>query len=132
VILVDSSVWIDYFNGEEGIHTEYLDKQIGVEPIAIGDLMLTEVLQGFRKDRDFRRARSLLLGLSVLQIVDKDLAIKAAENYRTLRAKGITARKTVDTWIATFCIEHGHSLLFSDRDFGPFVKHLALKSALAT
>ncbi len=132
MIVVDSSVWIDYFNGEEGVHTEYLDKQLGIEPVAIGDLMLTEVLQGFRGDSDFKKAKSLLLELSVLQIVDKRLAIKAAENYRTLRARGITVRKTVDTWIATFCIEHNHPLLFSDRDFEPFVKHMTLKSALAT
>ncbi len=130
MIIVDSSVWIDYFNGQVGVHTDFLDQQLGIEPIAIGDLMVTEVLQGFRNDADFRKAKSLLLELSVLELVGRDLAVKAAENYRSLRARGVTVRKTIDTWIATFCIERRHSLLFSDRDFEPFVEHLALKSAL--
>ena len=132
MILVDSSVWIDYFKGADSVHTEFLEQRLGVEPVAIGDLMLTEVLQGFRDDTDYKRAKGLLLGLSVFDLVGKDRALKAAENYRILRLKGVTIRKTVDTLIATYCIEQRHSLLFSDRDFEPFVRHLDLKSALAT
>lgn len=130
MILVDSSVWIDYFNGEPNPHTDYLDGILGVEPVGIGDLMLTEVLQGFRRDREFQEARALLLELSIFEVLGANRALKAAENYRTLRKKGITVRKTVDTIIATFCIDRGFPLLFTDRDFEPFVKYFNLRSAL--
>jgi hypothetical protein len=131
VILVDSSVWIEYFNGTENPHTDYLDEILGVEPIGVGDLILTEVLQGFRTESAFKTAKSLLLELTVYEIIGVERAVKAAENYRILRKKGITIRKTVDTLIATFCIEQKHLLLFTDRDFLPFVKHLELQSALS-
>jgi hypothetical protein len=130
VILVDSSVWVDYFNGVRSSETDFLDAKLGVEPVTIGDLILTEVLQGFRSDSDYRTARELLLGLTVLELLGQELAIKAADNYRTLRRRGITVRKTTDCIIATFCIERGLPLLYADRDFDPFVKNLGLSSAL--
>ena len=130
MILVDSSVWVDYFNGRLTRETDHLDSLLGVEPVAIGDLILTEVLQGFRTDADCASAKELLRGLPLYELLGKDLAVKTADNYRVLRKKGITVRKTADAIIATFCIEHRTPLLYSDRDFDPFVKHLALKSAL--
>jgi len=132
MILVDSSVWIEYFNGIKNEHTDFLDTILGTEPVAIGDLMLTEVQQGFRSDSGFRKAKNLLTNLPVLSIVGEAHAIRAAENYRILRKKGITIRKTIDTLIATFCVEEEHALLFTDRDFLPFVKHLGLASALSS
>jgi predicted nucleic acid-binding protein len=126
MILVDSSVWIDYFNGVDNSYTSKLDSLLGVELIAIGDIILTEVLQGFQSDNDFKTAKVVLLNLSVFDMLGQQNAIAAAENYRSLRKKGITIRKTIDCMIATFCIENGHQLLFCDKDFQPFVEHLGL------
>lgn len=131
MILVDSSVWIDYFNGTATAQTDFLDERLGIEPVAIGDLMLTEVLQGFRKEDDYQTARIALLDLPVLTVGGQEIALAAAENYRALRATGITIRKTIDTLIATFCIERRHELLFSDRDFEPFVSQFGLMAALS-
>lgn len=130
MILVDSSVWIDYFRGTPTPQTDLLDALLSREPILIGDLILAEVIQGFASDRDFEQARTLLGALDVLQLGGATIAIQAACNFRTLRGLGITVRKTIDTLIATSCIEHDHALLYSDRDFGPFVRHLGLRSAL--
>ncbi len=130
MILVDSSVWVDYFNGIISRETDFLDSILGSEPVAIGDLILTEVLQGFRSDSDYNLAKSLLMGLTVFEMLDQDMAIRAADNYRTLRRRGVTIRKTVDCIIASFCIERGVPLLYSDRDFDPFVRSLSLTSAL--
>ncbi len=126
MILVDSSVWIDYFLGHNTPQVEILDKSLGVNTIGIGDLMLTEVLQGFRADKDYRIARSIMDELIVFEMLGKEMAIKSAENFRRLRKKGITVRKTADVIIATYCIEHDLPLLFSDKDFKPFVQHLNL------
>ena len=128
MVLVDSSVWIDYFNGQDSEATNRLDTLLGTEPIAIGDLILAEVLQGFKSDVDYKTAKKLLTSLTVFNLLNAELAIKSADNFRALRKKGITIRKTADSIIATFCVEQDHSLLFSDRDFLPFVKHLGLKS----
>jgi hypothetical protein len=130
LILVDSSVWIDYFTGKNTPAADRLDSLLGDELIAIGDLMLTEVLQGFRVDRDYRQARKLLSSLTVLNVLDTAIALKSAANFRTLRKKGITVRKTIDAIIATYCIEHGLPLLHSDKDFQPFHEYLRLKNAL--
>jgi len=130
VILVDSSVWIDYFRGTATPQAEKLDSLLGNEPIATGDLILTEVLQGLISDRDFNQARKLMTSLVIVDLVGQALAIQAAKNFRVLRSLGITMRKTIDTVIATRCIESGLPLLYSDRDFEPFVKHLGLRSAL--
>ena len=121
-------MWTEYFNGRINPHTSYLDNVLGVEPIGVGDVILTEVLQGFRADKDYRKAKSLLMDLSVFEVLGVKRAVRAAENYRLLRRKGVTVRKTIDTLIATFCIDRGFPLLFTDRDFDPFVKFLNLQT----
>ena len=130
MILVDSSVWIQYFNGEVNPQTDYLDEILGVEPVGIGDLILLEVLQGFRNDHEYDNAKLLLSNLTVFDMLGKEQAIRAAHNYRYLRKMGITVRKTIDTIIATYCISRGLPLLFTDRDFEPFVKYANLEPAL--
>jgi hypothetical protein len=127
LILVDSTVWIDYFKGTVTSQTNKLDELLGREPLAIGDLILTEVLQGFVDDKHFAKANILLASLTQVDLGGKDIAIKAASHYRKLRKMGITVRKTIDTIIATRCIESGFTLLHNDKDFEPFVKHLGLK-----
>ena len=131
MIVVDSSVWIDYFTGRKTPGAEQLDSLLGEELVAIGDLILIEVLQGFRADKDFRQARKLLLTLTVVNMLDTNIALKSAANFRTLRKKGITVRKTIDAIIATYCIENKLHLLHSDKDFQPFHRHLKLKNAVA-
>ena len=128
MIVVDSSVWIDYFRGRATPQVDTLDALLGVEPVATGDLMLTEVLQGFAGDRDFNQARKLLTSLVIVDLAGPSVAIKAAENFRALRRLGISVRKTIDTVIATHCIENRLPLLYSDRDFDPFVEHLGLRA----
>jgi predicted nucleic acid-binding protein len=130
VILVDSSVWIDYFRGVSSPQTDRLDGLLGDQPLVIGDIVLAEVLQGFASERDFDEALRLMDAFEQIEIGGRAIAIQAARNFRALRAKGITVRKTIDTLIATRCITDGLSLLFSDRDFDPFVEHLGLRSAL--
>ncbi len=129
MILVDSSVWIDFFRGTATPQTDRLDALLGSEPLAVGDLVLAEVLQRFNSDRDFNQARKLLTSLAVVELGGQDIAIQAARNFRILRMHGVTIRKTIDTLIATRCIESDFALLFSDRDFEPFVEHLGLRSA---
>lgn len=126
MILVDSSVWIDYFNGTETRETDLLDGLLGVEPLLIGDLILTEVLQGFRDDRDYRRAKTALDRLIFEPMLGRDMALESAQNYRKLRALGVTVRKTIDVIIATFCLRGRHRLLHSDRDFNLMRDHLNL------
>ncbi len=125
--LVDSSVWIDYFKGTITAQTERLDSLLGLEPLAIGDLILTEVLQGFNKERDFNDARKMLTSLIVVELGGQEIVIPAAKNVRRLRGLGVTVRKTIDTVIATRCIESEYDLLHNDRDFDPFAKHLGLR-----
>jgi predicted nucleic acid-binding protein len=127
MILVDSSVWINYFNGAETTETKLLDEFLSTDTVCIGDIILTEVLQGFRSDRDYKLAKDLLTELPIYQIMTPELALIGADNYRKLRKKGITIRKSVDNWIATFCIQNHISLLFSDKDFSPYVEHLGLR-----
>ncbi|MCW5759359.1 MAG: PIN domain nuclease [Phenylobacterium sp.] len=129
--LVDSSVWIDYFRGVGTPQSDRLDALLGNEPLVIGDLILTEVLQGFVQDTAFEQAQRLLSAFELMSIGGPDVALQAARNYRILRARGITVRKTIDTLIATRCIEAGLTLLYSDRDFDPFVQYLGLASAMA-
>lgn len=130
MILVDSSVWIDYFRGSQTPETDRLDTLLGNEPVATGDLIMAEVLQGFGSARDLKQGMKLLTSLAILELVGADTAIQAARNFRTLRSHGITVRKTIDTLIATHCIENGLTLLYSDKDFDPFVEHLGLRTAL--
>ena len=132
MILVDSSVWIDYFSGNGSPETDFLDGVLGVSAIAIGDLILTEVLQGFRHDKDYKTAKRLLKELTIFELLGKKMAVKSADNFRKLRKKGVTIRKTADVIIASFCIEHNLPLLFSDKDFKPFVEHLGLRDAIYT
>jgi len=127
MILVDSSVWIDYFNGKITKQTNLLDSLLVSELIVIGDIILTEVLQGFQEDKDFKKAGKLLDSLIFRQMLGREIAVKSAKNYRILRKKGVTVRKTIDVIIATFCIENNLPLLHSDRDFRPMEKHLNLK-----
>ena len=129
MIVVDSSVWIDFFNGVSSPEVERLDGLLGVTPLAIGDLILVEVMQGFRNERDVATARQLFRSLALLPMLSGSNAWKAAENYRQLRSRGITVRKTIDGIIATACIEANLPLLFSDRDFVPYVEHLGLEAA---
>ncbi len=130
MIIVDSSIWIDYFNGNDIPEVAELDRLLGQELLGVGDLILTEVLQGFRQDKEYQTAKRLLTSLTVFEMLGMEIAVKSTENFRTLRKKGITVRKTIDVMIATFCIENGHSLLFADRDFDPFVEHLGLISVM--
>ena len=130
MIVVDSSVWIDYFNGKITKQTNLLDSLLGNELVVIGDLILTEVLQGFQNDKDFNKAKKLLASLIFREMLGKELAVKSAENYRRLRKKGVTVRKTIDIIIATFCICNGMPLLHRDRDFRPMERHLNLKAIL--
>jgi predicted nucleic acid-binding protein len=126
LIVVDSSVWIDYFNGTITPQTNKLDSLLASEHVAIGDLILTEVLQGFGNESDFRRARSLLTSLTVVDLGGEEIALKAAIHFRTLRKLGFTVRKTIDCIIATKCIDRGYTLLHNDKDFDLFVKHFGL------
>jgi predicted nucleic acid-binding protein len=130
MILVDSSVWIEYFRGTKTPETDRLDALLGVEPVATGDLVLAEFLQGFSSDQDFNQGNKLLTSLPIIELLGADIAIQAARNFRVLRGLGITIRKTIDTLIATSCIENQLTLLYSDTDFDPFVEHLGLRSAL--
>lgn len=127
MILVDSSVWIDYFNGRITRQTNTLDSLIGRELIVVGDLILTEVLQGFRNDKEFNKAGELLSDFIFKEMLGKEMAFKSARNYRILRKNGVTVRKTIDVIIATFCIEHDLSLLHSDRDFKAMEEYLNLR-----
>ena len=128
MILVDSSVWIGYFNGNLTPQTDWLDSALGKEVIVVGDIILTEVLQGFKSDRDFDKAKELLSSFQFMEMLGRELAVKSAANYRFLRKKGVTVRKTINVMIGTFCIHHDISLLHDDQDFDPLVKHLKLKA----
>ena len=128
MILVDSSIWIAYFNGRQTAKTDWLDAALGTEPLIIGDLILTEVLQGFRKDTDFNTARQLLESFPIYDMIGREVALKSAMNYRSLRRHGVTVRKTIDVLIGTFCIMNNVSLLHDDCDFDLMEKHLKLRS----
>jgi hypothetical protein len=126
MLMVDSTVWVDYFNGVENPQTDLLNRILDSVPILVGDLILAEVLQGFRHDKDFETARRLLTKFTQAQMVSPELAVQSARNYRLLRKKGITVRKTIDSLIATYCIENDHELLHTDSDFDGYEKHLDL------
>ena len=130
MILVDSSIWIDYFKGRRAAETDYLDGLLGNDVVATGDLILVEVLQGFRDDADLAAARNALSTLPSFDLLGRKRVERAAGRYRELRAAGVTPRKTIDVIIGSFCIDEGLPLLFSDRDFVPMVEHLGLVSAI--
>jgi predicted nucleic acid-binding protein len=127
MLLVDSTVWIDYFNGFENPQTNCLNNLFETTPIIVGDLILAEVLQGFRQEADFEKARRALGKFLQASLVGPDLAIQSARNFRTLRQKGLTVRKTIDNLIATYCIENNHELLHNDSDFDGYEKFLGLR-----
>ena len=127
MILVDSSVWIDFFRGTATPQTERLDRLLDSQELGIGDLSLTEVLQGCRFQREFNQARRLLARLEFIVLGGSDVAVQAAMNYRKLRSLGVTVRGTVDVVLATRCIVSGYQLLHSDPDFDAFERHLGLR-----
>jgi predicted nucleic acid-binding protein len=127
MLVVDTSVWIDYFNGVKNPQTDFLDTILDNTPIIIGDLILAEVLQGFRYDPDFEKVRRTLGKFMQASMVNPVLAVQSARNYRFLRQKGITVRKTIDSLIATFCIENDHQFLHNDSDFDGYEEHLGLR-----
>ncbi|MGE5238432.1 MAG: PIN domain nuclease [Chloroflexota bacterium] len=126
MILVDSSVWIDFFNGKKTPQTDWLDSALGTTPVIMGDLILTEVLQGFQDNREFNIAKNLLLGMPFMAMVGTEIAVQSAQNYRSLRKRGVTVKKTIDLIIGTFCIHYHLPLLHDDRDFEPMAKFLGL------
>jgi predicted nucleic acid-binding protein len=127
VILVDSSVWIDFFRNRPTAQVEWLDRNLGVEGLVVGDLILAEVLRGFKDDRGFNEARRMLAQLSQVTLGGEEIAIESARNFRKLRARGVTIRGTIDVIIATRCLSEGFRLLHSDRDFDAFEEHLGLQ-----
>lgn len=126
MILVDSSVWIDFLNGCRTAEVERLSALLGAEPLLVGDIILLEVLQGLRSETDAKRVEAALRRFDLVSMLDPDLAVRGAAHYRRLRAVGVTMRKTIDLIIGTFCIEGGHALLTADRDFAPMAEHLGL------
>jgi predicted nucleic acid-binding protein len=126
-MIVDSSVWIDYFNGVESTKTNKLDHLLIHGEVELLDIILTEVLQGFKKDEDFKTVKKLLAKIKTYDVLGKNMAIKSAVNFRALRKQGITIRKTIDVIIATFCIENNKALLASDKDFELIASALPLR-----
>lgn len=126
-MIVDTTVWIDYFGGVQNAESDWLDRELSHQRLGLTDLILCEILQGYRDDATFERVLRELLRLEIFEPSGLILAVAAARNFRQLRQRGFTVRKTIDCWIATFCILERHSLLHRDRDFDPFEKILGLK-----
>jgi len=126
MIVADTTAWIDYFNGIDGPHTDALDYELEHNRIVTGDIIIVEFLQGFREEKQYRLAKELMDSLEYQDFLGKDIAYKAAQNFRRLRKKGITVRKTIDMIIGTFCIENGYELIHNDRDFDPIEGYLGL------
>jgi predicted nucleic acid-binding protein len=127
MILVDASVWIDYLNGVANSQTDWLNENLSSQRLSLTDITLCEVLQGVKDRAQMARVKQYLMAFQIWTTGGTDLALAAADNYRALRDQGITVRKTIDCWIAAFCIREGHSLLHHDRDFNGFEQHLGLK-----
>jgi predicted nucleic acid-binding protein len=127
MVIVDTTVWIDYLGGIRNAETAWLDREMPLQPLGLTDMILCEVLQGIREAREFQQIRDQLLTYEICPTGGKENAIAAAANYRTLRRHGYTIRKTIDCWIATFCLRSDHRLLHRDRDFDPFEKVLGLE-----
>ena len=128
MILVDTSVWIDHLNNAPTGQVARLRELIPTTPLLIGDLILCEILQGLRSERAARLVERGLRRFAIASLLNVNLAVRAAANYRFLRSKGATIRKTIDVIIGTFCIEYGHVLLHDDRDFEPMVRFLGLRT----
>ena len=125
MVIVDTTVWVDYFRGTRNPETDWLDREVAQKRLGLTDLILCEVLQGVRSDREFNLARAELLKFEIFETGGDQLAVSTARNYRSIRERGGTV-KTVDCLIATFCLLHGHTLLHRDHDFDPFEQHLGL------
>ena len=126
MVVIDTTVWVDYLQGAQNVETDWLDQQLDRQRLALTDVIFCEVLQGLSDDATAKEVEDLLLRFETFATGGVDLAREAARNYRTLRSRGRTVRKTIDCLIATFCIREGHSLLHRDRDFDPFEKFLEL------
>lgn len=130
MIIADTGIWIDYFNGVINLYSNRLDQALQDEQVALTDIILMEILQGFRSEKEYSRAKTALSALPCFEILGVKNALRYAEYYRTLRKQGITIRKNNDVMIAGFCIVQRIPLLFNDRDFEPFVKYLGLQTVL--
>ncbi len=126
MIVADTSVWIDYVRGVDARHTNILDHALLYDRVVVGDLIIAEFLQGFREDADYNEAKKIMDALEYRDFAGREIALQAAQNFRLLRKKGITVRKTIDVIIATFCIENGFELIHNDRDFDPMEEYLGL------
>jgi hypothetical protein len=126
MIVADTSAWIDYVRGIDAPHTNALDYELLHSRIITGDLIITEFLQGFRQEKDFKAAKRIMDSLEYHDFGGREIALRAAMNFRKLRTNGITIRKTIAVIIATFCIENGYELIHNDRDFDPMEKVLGL------
>lgn len=126
MIVVDSSVWIDFLNGRDASHVRRLNAILGVEEVALGDLMLCEVLQGLKDERAARNVEALLRRFDIVAMGGAEIAVAAARNFRALRRRGVTVRTTIDLLIGTWCIENRAALLHNDNDFRPMARHLGL------
>lgn len=127
MIVADTSVWIDYVNGVITTQTDILDRELEQDRVVTGDLIIVEFLQGFRHNKQFQIAKHLMDSLEYYDFVGKEISIRAAENFRTLRKQGVTIRKTIDVLIATFCIAHDFELLHNDQDYEPMEELLGLR-----
>lgn len=127
MMIVDSTVWVDYVDGKSNDETRLLETRIGQEDIGLTDLILCEVLQGLTDNKEFEAVKAHLLEFSIFPTGGIEMAIESALNYQELRTKGFTVRKTIDCWIATFCIREGYELLHRNRDFDPFESELGLR-----
>jgi len=130
MIIVDSTVWVDYVNGKTNEETRLLEARIGREQIGPRDIIFFEVLQGLRSEKEFEAVKAKLSEFSIFPTGGTEMAVETAMNYRKLRTKGFTVRKTIDCWIATFRLHEGHELLHRDRDFDPFESELGLRVVL--
>lgn len=130
MILADTSIWIDFFNGKITTETDFLDSALADANVIIGDLIMLEILQGIRHDKDYNKTKKALGTLEQFELFGNSMVFECSNNFRKLRKKGLTIRKTADLIIASFCIKNKIPLLFSDRDFVPFTEHLGLISAL--
>jgi len=127
MIIADTSAWIDYFKGTDAAHTNILDRELTRNRVGTGDLIIAEFLQGFKNDRDYQEAKSLMDSLEYFDLVGREVALLAGQNFRLLRREGITVRKTIDVLIASFCIINDFELIHNDRDFDPFEERLGLR-----
>ncbi len=127
MVLVDTSVWVDYFAGVANPETEWLDFELDKQRLGVADLNLCEILQGLRSDAEIRQVQRQIVKCEIFDTGGEEMAVSSAENFRLLRKRGFTVRKTIDCWVATFCLREGHTLLHRDRDFSPFEKVLGLR-----